>query len=144
MVLETESQGVLVETFKGALTLKTTTTAPQVWDDLQGRFGRVANLIFSTTQTGIFNSAFRGLVSDIGGTMLLSFGNLLGINRELSIGQLPAFTTLNGNVIGLADELVSLVDDWIRVQTANARLQEVISATPKTQDDGKKPWVAIT
>jgi ATP-binding cassette, subfamily C, bacterial len=143
MVLETETQGVLVETFKGALTLKTTTAAPQVWDDLQGRFGRVANLLFSTTQIGIFNSAFSGLVSDVGGTVLLGLGSLLVINRELSIGQLLAFTTLNGNVVGLMDELVSLVDDWIRVQTANARLQEVISATSETQDDGKKPWVAI-
>ncbi|MBW4658218.1 MAG: peptidase domain-containing ABC transporter [Drouetiella hepatica Uher 2000/2452] len=143
MVLETENQGVLVETFKGALTLKTTGAAPQFWDELQSRFGRLANLMFSTTQIGIFNGTFSGLVSDIGGTVLLGMGSLLVINRELSIGQLLAFTTLNRNVVGLMDELVDLVDDLIRVRTANARLQEVIMATPETQDDDKKPWVTL-
>ncbi|PSB67202.1 ABC transporter ATP-binding protein [filamentous cyanobacterium CCP1] len=143
MVLETENQGVLVETFKGALTLKTTTAAPQFWDELQSRFGRLANLMFSTTQIGIFNSTFSGLVADIGGTVLLGVGSVLVINGELSIGQLLAFTTLNRNVVGLTDELVNLVDDLIRVRTANARLQEVITATPETQDDDKKSWVTL-
>lgn len=144
MVLETENQGVLVETFKGALTLKTTAAAPQFWDDLQSRFGRLAHLMLSTTQIGIYNSTFSRLVSDIGSTALLGLGSLLVINRELSIGQLLAFTSLNRNVVELMDELVDLVDDWIRVQTANARLQEVITATPETQGDEKKPWVTIS
>lgn len=143
MVLETENQGVLVETFKGALTLKTTAAAPQFWDELQSRFGRLANLIFSTTQIGIFNSTFSGLVSDLGGTLLLWLGGVLVINQQLSIGQLLAFTTLNRNVVGLMDELVNLVDDWVRVRTANARLQEVIMATAETQDDDKKPWATL-
>lgn len=142
MVLETENQGVLVETFKGALTLKTTAAAPQFWDELQSRFGRLANLMFSMTQIGIFNSTFSGLVSDIGSTAMLGLGSLLVINQELSIGQLLAFTTLNRNVVGLMDELVDLVDDLIRVRTANARLQEVITATPETQAD-QKPWVTL-
>lgn len=142
MVLETENQGVLVETFKGALTLKTTAAAPQFWDELQSRFGRLANLMFSTTQIGIFNSTFSGLVSDVGSTAILGLGSVLVINRELSIGQLLAFTTLNRNVVGLMDELVDLVDDLIRVRTANARLQEVITATPETQADSK-PWVTL-
>ncbi|MBF2047104.1 MAG: peptidase domain-containing ABC transporter [Elainella sp. C42_A2020_010] len=142
MVLETENQGVLVEAFKGALTLKTTTAAPQFWDELQSRFGRLAHLLFSTTQIGIINSSFSRLVSDIGSTILLGLGALLVINQELSIGQLLAFTTLNRNVVGLMDELVDLVDDWVRVRTANARLQEVITAPTEALDD-QKPWVTL-
>jgi ATP-binding cassette, subfamily C, bacterial len=144
MVLETENQGVLVETFKGALTLKTTTAGPQFWEELQSRFGRLANLMFRTTQIGIINSAFSGLVSDIGRAILLGLGSVLVINQELSIGQLLAFTTLNSNVVGLIDELVDYVDDWIRVQTASARLQEVITATPETQNDDRKPWATLS
>ncbi|WAL58763.1 peptidase domain-containing ABC transporter [Thermocoleostomius sinensis] len=143
MVLETENQGVLVETFKGALTLKTTTAGPQFWEELQSRFGRLANLMFRTTQIGIINSTFSSLVSDIGRAILLGLGSMLVINQELSIGQLLAFTTLNSNVVGLIDELVDYVDDWIRVQTASARLQEVITATPETQDDDRKPWATL-
>jgi ATP-binding cassette, subfamily C, bacterial len=142
MVLETENQGVLVETFKGALTLKTTAAAPQFWDELQSRFGRLANLMLSTTQIGIMNSSFSRLVSDIGSIVLLGLGALLVIDQELSIGQLLAFTTLNRNLVGLMDELVDLVDDLIRVRTANARLQEVITAPTETLDD-KKAWVTL-
>jgi ATP-binding cassette, subfamily C, bacterial len=143
MVLETENQGVLVEVFKGALTLKTTAAAPQFWEELQSRFGRLANLMFRTTQIGIINSTFSGLVSDMGKALLLGLGSGLVINRELTIGQLLAFTTLNSNVVGLIDELVDYVDDWIRVQTASARLQEVISTTAETVGDDRKPWAQL-
>lgn len=143
MVLETENQGVLVETFKGALTLKTTTAAPQFWDELQGRFGQLANLLFKTTQIGIFNQTFSEFVADVGSALLLGLGGLLVINQELSIGQLLAFTSLNRNITDLMDELVNAIDDVIRAQTATTRLQEIISATPETQNDEKKVWVTL-
>lgn len=143
MVLETENQGVLVETFKGALTLKTTTATPQFWDEIQSRFGRLASLILKTTQISIFNSTFSDLVSDLSSTAVLGLGSLLVINQELSIGQLLAFTSLNRNVTGLMDDLVTFVDDYIRARTANLRLQEVVNATPETQHDEKKPWVTL-
>ena len=94
MVLEAENQGVLVETFKGALTLKTTTAAPQFWEEFQSRFGRLANLTYRTIQIGIINNTFSRVVSDIGSAALLWIGSSLVISKELSIGQLLAFTTL--------------------------------------------------
>ncbi|MEN8443879.1 MAG: peptidase domain-containing ABC transporter [Cyanobacteria bacterium J06555_13] len=143
MVLETQNQGVLVETFKGALTLKTTAAAPQFWDEIQGRFGRLSSLILKTTQISIFNSTFSNLVADLSSTAVLGLGSLLVIHQELSIGQLLAFTSLNRNVTKLMDHLVDFVDDYIRAKTANLRLQEVITATPETQNEEKKPWVNI-
>ena len=88
LVLEAENQGLLVETFKGALTLKTTTAAPQFWEEFQSRFGRVANLTFRTIQIGIINHTFSGVVSDIGSVALLWFGSTLVISKELSIVSL--------------------------------------------------------
>lgn len=143
MALETENQGVLVETFKGALTLKTTAAAPQFWDEIQSRFGRLAHLLLSTVHIDIINSTFSELVADIGSTVLLGLGSLLVMRQELTIGQLLAFSTLNRNVTGLVDDVVDFVDDYIRASTAHIRLQEVIATTPETQNDSKKPWVAI-
>lgn len=144
MVLETETQGVLVEAFKGALTLKTTTAAPQFWDELQSRFGRLANLLLRTTQISIFNGTFSDLVGDIGKTIVLGLGSIFVINQELTIGQLLAFTSLNSNIGALIDELVGLVDDYARAKTAHQRLQEVVTATPESQFDEKKPWVELS
>ena len=56
LVTEAENQGVLVENFKGAMTLKTSQGAAQAWDELQGRFGRLANVTFRTVQIAIWNS----------------------------------------------------------------------------------------
>lgn len=143
MVLETETQGVLVEAFKGALTLKTTGAAPQFWDEIQSRFGRLANLMFKTTQITIINRTFSELVAESGNTILLGLGGLLVIQQQLSIGQFLAFISLNRNITGLMDELVDVVDDYIRARTANTRLQEVVTATPETKNDDKKPWAEL-
>jgi len=144
LVLETENQGVLVETFKGALTLKTTTSAPQFWAEFQSRFGRSANLMFSTTQIGIFNATFSELVSSIGGVTLLWFGSMLVINNELSIGQLLAFNSMNANFMGFIGTIIGFVDEFTRVKTAVERLTEVIDATPENKNDAKKPLVKIS
>jgi ATP-binding cassette, subfamily C, bacterial len=144
MVLETETQGVLVEAFKGALTLKTTGAAPQFWDEIQSRFGRLANLMFKTTQVTIINRTFSELVAECGNTILLGMGGLFVIQQKLSIGQFLAFISLNRNITGLIDEMVEIVDDYIRARTANTRLQEIVTATPETNNDDKKPWAEIS
>lgn len=143
LVLDAENQGVLVETFKGALTLKTTTAAPQFWEEFQSRFGRLANQTFRTIQISIINNSFSGLVSGIGSVALLWFGSTLVINKELSIGQLLAFNSMNANFIALIGTVIGFVDEFTRVQTATQRLTEVIDATPENQGDTKKPLAVI-
>ncbi len=143
LVLDAENQGVLVESFKGALTLKTTTAAPQFWEEFQSRFGRLANLTFHTIQIGIINNTFAGLVSGIGSVALLWFGSSLVISKELSIGQLLAFNGMNGNFVGLIGTLIRFVDEFTRVKTATQRLTEVIDTTPENQGDTKKPFAKI-
>ncbi len=143
LVLEAENQGVLVETFKGALTLKTTTAAPQFWEEFQSRFGRLANLTYRTVQIGIINNIFSGLVSKIGNIVLLGLGSILVISNELSIGQLLAFTNMNGNFLGFISTIIAFVDEFTRAKTAGQRLTEVIDSSPENQGDTKKPVVKI-
>ncbi len=141
--LEAETQGVLVETFKGAMTLKTTSSAPQFWEEYQGRFGKLANLSFRTTQIGIVNDVFSGLVSNIGNIFLLWFGSNLVIAEQLSIGQLLAFIAMNQYVSTLVSTLVGLMDELAKVQTATRRLSEVIDYPPETDEKHKKPEAKI-
>lgn len=143
LVLEAENQGVLVETFKGALTLKTTTSAPQFWEEFQSRFGRLANITFRTIQISIINSTFSGLVSSLGSIAMLWLGSSLVINRELTIGQLLAFNSMNGNFLGLIGTVIAFVDEFTLAQTATQRLTEVIDSTPENQNDDKRPFSKI-
>lgn len=145
LVTEAEAQGVLVETFKGALTLKTTTASPQFWDELQSRFGKISTLTLSTMQIGIINNTFSSFVSAIGSIVLLWFGGNLVINpnEHLSIGQLLAFNSMNGNFLGLIGTVITFVDEFTRAKTATQRLTEVIDATPENAGEGKKPVAKI-
>ncbi len=140
LVVEAETQGVLVETFKGALTVKSTTSAPQFWEELQSRFSRLANLTFRTTQISIINHTSSSLVSAISGVVLLWFGGNLVINpaENLSIGKLLAFNSMNGNFLTLISTLINFVDEFTRVKTATQRLTEVIDTTPEDRGDEKK------
>ncbi|NES64353.1 MAG: peptidase domain-containing ABC transporter [Okeania sp. SIO2D1] len=142
--LEAENQGVLVETFKGAMTLKTTSSSPQFWEEFQGRFGKLANLSFRTTQIGIVNDTFSGLVSNIANIFILWFGSNLVIAEQLSIGQLLAFITMNQYVSTLVTTLVGLMDELTRVQTATKRLSEVIDYPPEVDKNHQKPDAKIS
>ncbi|MEO1560907.1 MAG: peptidase domain-containing ABC transporter, partial [Cyanobacteria bacterium J06632_19] len=143
LVLSAENQGVLVETFKGAITLKTTAAAPQFWEEFQTRFSRHANFTFRTMQISIVNGVFSNLVSGIGSIALLWFGSTLVIRQELTIGMLLAFNSMNSNFTSFVETTIDFVDEFTRAKTATQRLTEIIEATPETLDQNQKPWVTI-
>lgn len=144
LVTSAENQGFLVETFKGALNLKTTNAAPQAWEELQSRFGLLANITFGTIQISIINGVFSKLISGLGTVAILWLGSSLVIERELSIGQLLAFNSMNGNFVGLIAATIGFVDEFARAKTATQRLGEVIDATPEDQNDGDRSWTEIS
>ena len=138
MISEAESQGVLVETFKGALTLKTTNAGREIWDELQLRFSKLANLSFRRTQMSITNSVFSQFVAALGTIGLLWLGSKLVIKGELTIGQLLAFNTMNGYLSSFMIAGVDLVDEFTSVRVAVTRINEVIEST--SEDFQHKSW----
>ncbi len=144
LVTDTENQGLLVETFKGALTLKTTNASPQAWEELQSRFGRLANVTFRLLQIGIVNGVFSTLISGLGSLAILCFGGVLVIHQELTIGQLLAFNGMNRNFTALISTVINFVDEFARVQTASQRLNDIIDTTPESRNNAPQDWVKIT
>ncbi|NEP33406.1 MULTISPECIES: peptidase domain-containing ABC transporter [unclassified Moorena] len=143
LVTAAENQGMLVETFKGALTLKSTNAKNQAWEEFQERFGSLANLTFSTIQISILNGIFSRLASGLGSIAILWFGSTLVIDKVLTIGQLLAFNSMNGNFTAFIGSVVNFVDEFARAKTAMQRLTEVIDSTPEEEEDTKKAWVKI-
>lgn len=141
LVLESENHGILVENFKGAITLKSLAAQPQFGEELQVRFGRLANLAFRTYQIGFINNIFSGFISGIGNIILLWVGSSLVIRQELTIGQLLAFTTLNRNVSSLISALIGFTDEMARIKTATQRLTEVIDHQSEAIEGTPKPTV---
>ncbi|QLE57981.1 peptidase domain-containing ABC transporter [Nostoc sp. TCL26-01] len=141
---EGENQAILVETFKGAITLKTTTAAPQLWEEFQMRSSSVANLTFRAIQLAITNQTFSDITSVLGSVGIIWFGSQLVFAKELSIGQLVAAYSLTQNVIRLMTDLVVIINQLIWIKSAAERLNEVIDAHPEIeQEDFQKPFVRI-
>lgn len=143
LVLSAENQGVLVETFKGAITLKTTAAAPQFWEEFQHRYSRLANTTFRTIQIIFVNNIFSNFVANIGSLVLLWFGSRLVIDGQLTIGMLLAFNSMNGNFTTFIRTGLGFVDELTRTQTALQRLSEVIDATSENSGKAQKPWAKI-
>jgi ABC-type bacteriocin/lantibiotic exporter with double-glycine peptidase domain len=143
IILGTENQGFLVETFRGVQVLKTTQATQQAWQEYQTNFGRLANLGWSTMKLGLYSSTITGILSTFTSIALLWIGSYLVINRTLSIGQLLAFSGMSGNFLGFLGAVIGLVDEFITAQIVIQRLTEVIDATPEDEKDEKKPWAEI-
>ncbi|QDL09771.1 peptidase domain-containing ABC transporter [Brasilonema octagenarum UFV-E1] len=143
IVLGTENQGFLVETFRGVQVLKTTQATPQAWQEYQTNFGRLANLGWTTMKLGLYSSTITGILSNFTSIALLWLGSYLVINRTLTIGQLMAYSGLSGNFLGFLGSVIGLVDEFITAQIVIQRLTEVIDATPEDENDFKKPQVEI-
>ncbi|MBW4494008.1 MAG: peptidase domain-containing ABC transporter [Oscillatoria princeps RMCB-10] len=143
IVLGTENQGFLVETFRGVQILKTTQATPQAWQEYQTNYGRLANLGWSAMKLGLYSSTITGILSNLTNIALLWLGSYLVINRTLSIGQLLAFNGMSGNFLGFLSSAIGLADEFITAQIVMERLTEVIDATAEDENEDKKPWAAI-
>ncbi|MEO1509195.1 MAG: peptidase domain-containing ABC transporter [Cyanobacteria bacterium J06633_23] len=144
LITDADLQGLLVETFKGALTLKTTHAAPQFWDEFQRRFGRLGRLTLERNQFAIANSVFSRLVSSLGVMTLLWLGGWLVIRQQLTSGQLLAFITLNQYVSLMMATLVQLSDEVTRTRIAAQRVGEIITTAVESPDDEQKPTVTLS
>ncbi|MGB7443306.1 MAG: peptidase domain-containing ABC transporter [Coleofasciculaceae cyanobacterium] len=143
IVLGTENQGFLVETFHGVQVLKTTQATPQAWQEYQTNYGRLANLGWSAMKLGLYSGTITDILSTFTNIALLWLGSYLVINQTLSIGQLLAYHGMSGNFLGFLGSAVGLVDEFITAQIVIQRLTEVIDATPEDENDFKKPTVEI-
>lgn len=144
LILSAENQGVLVETFKGAITMKTTASAPQFWEEFQHRYSRLANITFRTIQIIFVNNIFSNFVANLSSLILLWFGSRLVIDNQLTIGMLLAFNSMNGNFNNFIKTGLNFVDEFTRAKTSLQRLNEVIEATPENPTNVQKPWAEIS
>jgi ABC-type bacteriocin/lantibiotic exporter with double-glycine peptidase domain len=144
IVLGTENQGFLVETFRGVQILKTTQATPQAWQEYQGNYGRLANLGWTTMKLGLYSGTVTSLLSSFTSVGLLWLGSYLVIKGDMSIGQLLAYNGMSGNFLGFLSSAIGLVDEFITAQVVMQRLTEVIDATPEDENDFKKPWAELT
>jgi ABC-type bacteriocin/lantibiotic exporter with double-glycine peptidase domain len=140
----TENQGFLVETFRGALLLKTGNATPQAWEEYQKNFGRITNLRWGAMKLGLYRDSATGLIAGLTALMILWYGGRLVMAGELSIGQVIAFYGLSLNFFGFVGGLVALTDEFIGAKVVMERLTGILDVAGEGTDNLKKPWVTIS
>jgi ABC-type bacteriocin/lantibiotic exporter with double-glycine peptidase domain len=140
----TENQGFLVETFRGALLLKTGNATPQAWEEYQKNFGRITNLRWSAMKLGLYRDSATGLIASLTALMILWLGGRLVMEGELSIGQLIAFYGLSLNFFGFVGGLVALTDEFIGAKVVMERLRGIMDVPSEGTSNLQKPWVTIS
>ena len=143
IVLGTENQGFLVETFRGVEILKTTQATTQAWQEFQANYGRLANLGWSMMKLQLYSGSIAQFFSTLTTIGMLWLGSYLVINQTMSIGQLLAYNGMSGNFLGFLSSIIGLVDEFIIAQVVIQRLTEVIDTSPEDLNDSKKSWVEI-
>ena len=139
-----ENQGFLVETFRGAIVLKTSQATPQAWSEYQRNFGRLAHLEWGATQLEIYATTITQTIGSITSIGLLWLGSYLVIDRTLSIGQLIAFTGMSGNLFGFLNMVVGTIERFITAQIVVERLGEVLDSPIEEDGNCPKPRVRIS
>ncbi|MEA5514144.1 peptidase domain-containing ABC transporter [Nodularia sp. UHCC 0506] len=138
-----ENAGLLAESFNGALTVKTTATAPYLWQEIQHRFHQEFKLNFRTAQIRIVNNVFSQSVAGVGTVVLLWYGSRLVFAEQLTIGELIAIYGLQQSFLVLTSTLVKFVSDWTQVKAITQLLAELFEYTPENQGDELKQSVTL-
>ncbi|AZB72534.1 peptidase domain-containing ABC transporter [Synechococcus elongatus] len=139
-----ENQGFLVETFRGAVLLKTTQAIHQAWEEYQQNFGRLSYLSWGALKLDLYAGTATDFLSTITNVGILWLGSRLVIDGTMSIGQLLAFNGFSGNLLGFLGGTVALADEFLISQVVIQRLSEVLGTTPENTISAQKPWIAIS
>ncbi|QFZ91858.2 peptidase domain-containing ABC transporter [Synechococcus elongatus] len=139
-----ENQGFLVETFRGAVLLKTTQAIHQAWEEYQQNFGRLSYLSWGALKLDLYAGTATDFLSTITNVGILWLGSRLVIDGTMSIGQLLAFNGFSGNLLGFLGGTVALADEFLISQVVIQRLSEVLGTTPENTISAQKPWITIS
>lgn len=141
--LKAKNQALLVEIFRGAVTFKTTTAQPQLWKEMQGRFGNLASKKAHTVQLSCFASQLASLLSGIGHISVFWLGSSMVVEQELTLGQLLAFSIMSYSFLEFVSFLVKFSDKFMEVTTSVQQFDDVIDVSDESPDDWLKPLAEI-
>ncbi|NEQ53302.1 MAG: peptidase domain-containing ABC transporter [Leptolyngbya sp. SIO3F4] len=141
--LKAKNQALLVEIFRGAMTFKTTTAQPQLWKEMQGRFGNLASKKVDSIQLSCLTSQLANLVSGIGSIGIFWLGSTMVLSQEISLGQLFAFSIMSHSFLELSRFIVRFSDRFVEVKASVQQFDDVIDVEDESPDDWLKPLAEI-
>ncbi|MBE9069664.1 peptidase domain-containing ABC transporter [Leptolyngbya cf. ectocarpi LEGE 11479] len=141
--LNAKNQSLLVEIFRGAMAFKTTTAQPQLWQEMQRRFGKTASKKADAVQLTFVTNQLATLMSGVGSIGIFWLGSNLVINQQLTLGQLLAFSIMSYSFLEFINFLVKFSDRFMEIKTSVQQFDDVIDVADESPDDWLKPLAEI-
>lgn len=143
LTLNAKNQALLAEVFRGAMTFKTTTAQPQLWKEMQGRFGHLASKKSDTIQLSFLTGQIATLIQGIGSIAIFWLGTMMVIDQTLTFGQLLSFTIMSYSFLELASFIVRFSNRFMEIKTSVQRFDDVIDSEEESPEDWLKPLAEI-
>jgi ATP-binding cassette subfamily B protein len=83
---------------------------------------------------GAINTPLLDLIANIGTVFIIWYGGLLVIRNELTVGELVAFSTYLGQLVGPVRRLGTIIPNVAESAAAGERIFEILDATPEVRD----------
>lgn len=141
--LKAKNQSLLAEIFRGAITFKTTTAQPQLWKEIQGRFGNLASKKADTVQLSFLTNQLANVILGAGSIGVLWLGSIMVLNQEFTFGQLLAFSIMSYSFLEFINFLVRFSDKLMEIKTSVQQFDDVIDVEEESPDDWLKPLAEI-
>ena len=140
--IESERQGMLVESVHGMRTLKALAlerSHKKLWET---RTAKVMNLMFDTFQISNVAGTLTSTLQKIQTIVLMVVGCYLVIEGELTLGTLIGFQMLSARVTGPISMLVGLIHEYQQVSVSAGMLADIMDTPPeKPGGTGLRPAI---
>ncbi|RKN60833.1 ATP-binding cassette domain-containing protein [Paenibacillus ginsengarvi] len=125
---DVELQNVLVEAIGSMRTVKALAAEEEVRKKAEDKFRQSAIVQMKSWKIGIFSGTAATLLQTISAVTIMYSGSVSIIGEQLTVGELMAFTAVNGLVTGAALGLIGLWDEFQGVRIALERLEDVFES----------------
>ena len=140
---EAEQESHLIESLKGAVTLKTIGADNVARWQYENHFAGVSNLQFKEARFSQTAGVVVSTLESFGDISILFFGGILVINGEMSIGELIAFTVFANGIQAPIKQLIGKWDELQDTFLAVERLNDILEKEPEFDNNTDTQKLAL-
>lgn len=136
-VKEAEQESQLIESIRGAQTLKTMGADFMARWKYENNFAAVANMEFKEARLSQFAGLLSGTLDSLGDIAVLFLGGAYVIWGDMTVGELIAFTVFANGVQGPIGAVLGKWDELQETYVAVERLNDILDKEPEIQREGQ-------
>lgn len=130
-VVNADQSSMMIESIQGIEAIKASTIEWNIRTKWESRFLEMVNKSFRLSKLQMLSGIISQVVNTASTVLILWYGARQVIDGSLSVGELMAFNSIIGSVMGPLMGFVSLWDSFQTVRTSMDRVNDVLEVKPE-------------